>query len=515
MTSLPVSGCGTARLCVAAVIGSDGYLAEVCAQARNGCPAFRILGQPDSATRETRDRIRAAVINSGLPWPARDITISLRPPSLTTYGTGLDLPIAIAVLTAAGVIPAGVSRTCVFAGELNLDGSLRPILGVLPALLAAARAGCTRAVIPSQNAAEAVMVAGLAVVPRGSLRRVVGWLGGEAVTGQPEMPAADTERPTAGALPEAGLAGAGIAPIVRLALEASAAGGHHLCLTGPPGPRIPALAAGLAALLPPLTPDEVTEVSAVYSVAGRFGSRHSVTTRPPFRAPHHTATTAAMAGGGQGIIRPGEAPLAHRGVLFLDEAPEFARSVLAVLRQPLQDDTVTIARSSRTVQFPAKFTLVAGMASCRCRGQAGCDCTPLQKRRYRGRLAGALGRWISIWQSASPPGIAAAVGGDEAGDQDAASARVAAARDLARRRFRGTPWRVNADIPGAELRRAWLPAAEALAPINRSVEIGEISAHAANQAVRLAWTLADLIGEARPGADQCGQALAFQLGVAQ
>jgi magnesium chelatase family protein len=439
--------------------------------------------------------------------------VTLLPASLPKRGTGLDLAIAVAVLTAAGAVPADAPGRRVFVAELGLDGGLRPVAGVLPAVLAAAAAGCSRAVVAPENAAEAVLAPGLAVVPCRSLRAVLAWLRPEPFPGQPGIPAASAAAPATGAPPLISLASLTIAPVVRLALETSAAGGHHLCLTGPHDAPIPALAAGLATLLPPLSSDDALQVTAAYSVAGLLGSGHALITRPPFRSPHHTTTRAAILGGGPGIIRPGEAALAHRGVLLLADAPEFARDVLAALRQPLQDGEVTVTRSGSTVRFPARFILVAGLSPCPCGGQPGCSCSPLQARRYRARLTAELGSHISLWLRIDPAG-----GSREepaAGADATRAARVAAARSRARRRLSGTPWQVNADVPGAALRRFYQPTAEAFAPISRAVDLGEISARAACQVLRVAWTLADLAGEARPGAEECGQALALQLGVAQ
>ena len=291
--------------------------------------------------------------------------MSLLPASLPKRGSGFDLAIAVAVLTAAGTVPAA-GDGCVFVAGLGLDGSLRPVPGVLPALLAAAAAGCTRAVVAAQNAAEAVTVPGMAVVPCHSLQEVLAWLRGQPFPPLPAGPAGESVAPSPDVPPVPGLAGLGVPPLTRLALEAAAAGGHHLCVTGPPGAAIPALAAGLTALLPPLDPGEAVEVTAVHSVAGLLASRRPLITCPPLRSPHHTVTPAALAGGGAGIIRPGEAALAHRGVLFLQDAPEFAAGALRVLRQPLQHGEVTVARGGSTVVFPARFILVAGMAPCPC-----------------------------------------------------------------------------------------------------------------------------------------------------
>ena len=505
---------GTGRAHGAAIIGVDGHLVEAEAVISNGPPAFSIAGLPETSVRETRDRIRAAILNSGQPWPAGSITVNLLPASLPKHGTGLDLAVAVAVLTAAAAVPASAAAKCVFVAELGLDGSLRPVRGVAPALIAAASAGYRRAVVAEDNGAEAQVAPGMAVVPCQSLRAVIAWLRGQPSAPQPGVPAASI--PAAPDLRSViSLADLAVGPLVRLALEAAAAGGHHLCLTGSRGAAIPALAAGLAGLLPPLDASEVMEVTTVHSVAGLLSPGHATITRPPLRSPHHTATPAAMAGGGAGMTRPGEAALAHRGVLFLEDAPEFAAGVLQVLREPLQHGQVTVARSGRMVRFPAKFILMAGMTACPCGAGPGCGCGPLQARRYRARFARELGGHIAIWLQA-PFGPAAPVAQTPGAGADVMSAaRVAAARQRARRRLDGTPWRLNADIPGLELRRSFQPAAEALAPISRAVDLGEISARSAHQVIRLAWTLADLAGEARPGAQECGLALALQLGVAR
>src|SRR6266571_982607 len=373
---------GTGRACAASVIGIEGHLTHANAEATtaHGPPGLRITGLPDPAVREARDRVYAAILNSGQAWPADAITVTLRPASLPRHGTSFDLAIAIATLTAAGAVPATALEGCVFTAELGLDGGLRPVRGVLPALLVARRAGCTRAVVATANAAEAVMVAGLAVVPCASLRTVLAWLRGEPFPHQPDIPAAGT--PAApGVPPGVSLASLAIPPCVRQAIEATAAGGHHLCLTGPHGARIPALAAGAAALMPPLEPEQMMEVTAIHSAAGLLGPGHALITRPPFRAPHHTATRATILGGGTGTIRPGEAALAHRGVLFLHNAPEFPRDILTSLRQPLQHGEITVTRAGMTARFPAKFTLIASTAPCACGGRPDCSCSALQARR--------------------------------------------------------------------------------------------------------------------------------------
>lgn len=267
-------------------------------------------------------------------------------------------------------------------------------------------------------------------------------------------------------------------------------------------------------MLPPLTSAEQMEVSAIHSAAGLLGSGHPLVLNPPFRAPHHTITPAGMAGGGSGITRPGEAALAHRGVLFVNQAPEFARATLATLRQALRHGEITIARGGHLTRLPARFLLAASAAPCPCASRSGCTCTPLQKLRYRARLTSELGNHIAIWLNDTPPPPVTNGTGQAESDPDAqSSARVATARDRTRHRLRDTPWTLNADIPGTEMRRSYPPSPEALAPVVRAVDLGEISVRAARQVVRVAWTLADLAGTDRPGAQECGQALAFCLGV--
>ena len=414
--------------------------------------------------------------------------------------------------TSLPAVPAAALDGCVFTAELGLDRSLRPVRGVLPALLAARHAGYTRAVVATGNAAEAVMVAGLAVVPCPDLRTVLARLRGDPFPRQPDICAAGN--PAAPGVPPG--ANLPVPPCVRQALKATAAGGHHLCLTGPHGARIPALAASAAALMPPLSPEQVMEVTAIHSAAGLLGPGHALITCPPFRTPHHNAARAAILGGGTAAILPGDAALAHCGVLFLHDAPEFPRDILASLRQPLQHGEITVARAGRTVRFPAKFTLIASTARCPCRGGMDCSCSGLQACRYRARLAAELGSHIAIFLSIAPSAPGTAGAGPAHQNADATSAeRVAAARDRARHRLRDTPWLANGDVPAAQLRRSWPPTAEAFAPVSRAVDLGEISARAACQVIRVAWTLADLAGAARPGPDECGQALAYQLGVAQ
>ena len=372
-TSLP--GPGVALVHGAALTGIDAQIIQVQATIGTGAPGFAIIGVPSDGTREICDRVRAAVLNSGLPWPSAGITLGLGPASLFRRGCGLDLPIAVAILTATGTIPACAAAGHVFAAELGLDGRLRPVHGIGPVVAAAAAHNeRVTAVVAAQNWPEAAALPGVTIVPGESLREVAGWLRGEHPSPS-VLPAPAGRTPGPSGQEDPGLSGLGVPPVLRQVLEASAAGGHHLCLTGPPGAGIPALAAELAALLPDLTGREAAEVTVLHSAAGLLGAERARITRPPLRVPHHSVTMAAMAGGGTGI-RPGEAALAHGGVLCLDDAPDFERAVLNVLHQPLRDHEIVLARGGATARFPARFILVAGMRPCPCGDVSVCTCTP-------------------------------------------------------------------------------------------------------------------------------------------
>lgn len=494
----------TGRARGATITGAEGHLADIHATVTADSP--RISGKPGPGLREIRDRVRAAIINSGQVWPSDTVTITVTPASLPGQGSALDLAIAVAILSAAGQVPPSAASDCLLAAELGLDGRLRPVRGILPAVLAAAAAGITTAVVSPGNAAEATLAPGITVISCPSLPAVLAWLRGHPDSGHTIIAPGAASTPDLPAGPTGGLPGPAVPPLTRRILEACAVGGHHLRMTGYPHPAIPALAAAAAALLPPLTPPEALEVAAIQSAAGILDPGRHPISRPPYQAPHLTVTTVAMLGGGPGTIRPGVTPLAHHGVLFLDNGPEFARDVLAALRQPLHSGTVTIARGGLTVQFTARFILIASMARCRCGSQPGCTCTPVQAARYQSRLTRDLGSYFDLLLHLTPASRRA-----EEGDTTSA-ARVGAARLRARHRLAGTPWRLNADIPGPELRRRFQPPPVALAAITRAIDKGQLSIQAASRVVRVAWTLADLDGQPQPGKAECDDALALHLG---
>ncbi|KIH97948.1 Mg chelatase-like protein [Streptomonospora alba] len=504
-----------------ALIGVDGHIVEIEAHLGDGPAGVTIVGLPDTALREARDRIRAAVVNSGEQWPEGHITISLSPASLPKRGSGFDLAIAAAVLAAEGAAPAMPLHSAVVMAELGLDGRTRAVSGVLPAVLAGTRCGCRTFVVARGNAAEAGLVPGVEVVAVSSLSDLLARLRGEP-SSEPfaeedgSAPARDDPADAADAR-KPDLADVLGQPVARRAVEVAAAGGHNLMMIGPPGTGKSLLAERLPTVLPQLSSEESIEVTAVHSAADMLPDRSPLIVDPPFCAPHHTATRAAIVGGGSTRLRPGCVSLAHRGALFLDEAPEFARGVLDSLRQPLETGEVTVARSAATVRFPARFLLVLAANPCPC-GKAGnaCTCSSTQRRRYLARLSGPLLDRVDLKVELLPVAHAELLADRAYAESSATVAeRVAKARGRATARLAGTPWNTNAAVPGAELRRRFPVAPAAMRVLATALERGEISARGLDRSLRVSWTLADLAGRPEPTTEDTAYAYALWTGRAQ
>ncbi|AOW89327.1 YifB family Mg chelatase-like AAA ATPase [Streptomyces olivaceus] len=526
---------GFARTCSVALVGVEGVVVEVQADLEPGVAAFTLVGLPDKSLTESRDRVRAAVVNSGAEWPQKKLTVGLSPASVPKSGSGFDMAVAAAVLGAAERIDPRVLADIVMIGELGLDGRVRPVRGILPAVLAAAEAGYEQVVVPECAAAEASLVPGVSVLGVRSLRQLIAVLADEPVPeeaqdepGRPDPLLAGLRMPGTGAA--TGMYGMGaaqhehdLADVVgqesaRTAVEVAAAGGHHLFLEGPPGAGKTMLAERLPAILPRLCRAESLEVTAVHSVAGLLPPGRPLIDVAPYCAPHHSATMQALVGGGAGFARPGAVSLAHRGVLFLDETPEFSSHALDALRQPLESGHVVIARSAGVVRFPARFLMVLAANPCPCgrfsQKEDLCECPPSAIRRYQGRVSGPLLDRVDLRVEVERVTRSQLTGTGSRGDATTVVAdRVRAARERAATRLRGTPWRSNSEVPGRELRSRWYAAPGALEDAERSLERGVLTARGLDRVLRVAWTVADLVGHDRPDGTDVALALQLRTGV--
>jgi magnesium chelatase family protein len=498
-----------ARAWSVALVGVQGHVVEIEADLNNGIPGLTMIGLPDAALAESRDRIKAAILNSDEQWPNQRITLALSPASMPKRGSSFDLALAAGVLAANGAVPREALVGRVLLGELGLDGRVRGVPGVLPAVLSATRFGFERFVVPVDNLAEARLVPGVTAVGVASLRSLVRVLRGEDDGDEPAVRAEATSP-----APPADLVDVAGQPEGRTAIEVAAAGGHHLFLLGPPGAGKTMLAERLPGILPPLSLEEALEVTAIHSVAGRLPTTQPLITTAPYQDPHHHATVAAIVGGGTGIARPGAACLAHRGVLFLDEAPEFASGVLDSLRQPLEKGSVSIARAAGTAVYPSRFSLVMAANPCPCaRPDRSCTCPAQKRRQYMSRLSGPLLDRVDLRVSIPRVTRAEMLAEDGRGEpSDAVAARVAMARATAAERYAGTPWRTNNDVPPTQLRRRWPVPRSATVKLEEALDTGQITARGFGRILRVAWTLADLQGVGTPGAAQVGLALGYRTG---
>src|SRR5690625_2352041 len=512
----PAGGCvmslGTTR-CVT-LEGVTGAAIEVEAHLAAAIPAFTIVGLPDAALGEAKDRVRAAISSSGLRWPQRRITVNLVPASLPKAGALFDLAIAVAILAADAHLDVVKAQATVHLGELGLDGRLRPVRGILPAVAAAVRAGFQRVIVPYSNLQEAQLVPGARVAGAETLAQVARVYGADLdapplETKPPEQAAGNNE--DSALLDLRDVIGQ---PEAVKALQVAAAGGHHLFMLGAPGAGKTMLARRLPGILPQLTDHEAVEVTSVHSVAGTFQPGAGLITRPPFEDPHHTATAGAIVGGGSRILRPGAVSRAHCGVLFLDEAPEFSPRVLDTLRQPLEQGRVIIHRANSVANFPARFQLVLAATPCPCGKAVGkgleCECAPMARRRYASRLSGPLLDRVDLQVEVHPLTSARMVLEENGAPNSSANvaADVRRARELQQQRWRGTPWSLNSQVPGDELRKR----------IDRGrvrqlmsyLDTGRISLRGVDRVLRVAWTLADLQDRPHPTDTDVGMALALR-----
>jgi magnesium chelatase family protein len=499
-----------AKVFSCAVIGLDGAIIQVEVDISRGLPSFTIVGLPDTAVQESRERVRAAIKNSGLAFPGTRLTVNLAPADLRKEGPAYDLPIALGILLANDQLWADVS-SCLFVGELSLDGSVRHTDGILPMVSVAKDEGFERVFVPAIDAPEASLIQGLEVVPVESLGQLAMQLQGleEMAPYQPDSNIEDEPAPQY----VTDMAHVKGQEHVKRALEVAAAGGHNVLMTGPPGAGKTLMARAMPSILPSMTIEEALEVTKIYSVSGLLPSETPLIRHRPFRAPHHTISHAGLVGGGQ-WPRPGEISLAHHGVLFLDEVPEFGTRVLEVMRQPMEDKVVTISRAQGTLTFPANFTLVGAMNPCPC-GYFGdptreCTCTLSMVSRYQKRLSGPLLDRIDIHIDVPRVDYEKLTDERLGEPSEKMRQRVEKARRTQRRRFANGKLSCNADMGPAEVRE-YCPIDDAGRSLLRAaMEQLQMSARAFHRVLKLGRTIADLAGSEEIETAHLAEALQYR-----
>ncbi|WP_322633537.1 YifB family Mg chelatase-like AAA ATPase [Glycomyces albidus] len=508
---------GYARTNTVCMVGASAVAvtveASVFKSSAKGADTVRMSGLPDNVVNQAQTRVRSAMANSALRFPDKSISVNFAPASVPTTGSAADLALAVTIMCADELLPGERLADAVLLAELGLDGGLRPVPGTLPALLEARRSGLRTAIVAPENAAEAAMVDGLTILAPHDLATLVAWVFGQApLDPVPRPPAPEPPR-----LPD--LSDVRGQPLARRALEIAAAGGHHTLMIGPPGAGKTMLAERLPSILPPLTDAEAVEVTSLHSLRGRFtGGAAALLRNPPFEAPHHSITMQALVGGGHGAVGPGSLALAHRGVLFIDEAPEWNRSVLDSLRQPLECGEVRIRRANTSISYPAKVTLVLAANPCPCAPSkpADCTCPPLRRRGYLARISRPLLDRIDLRVHLPPvPPSAILTDLTKAEPSGSVAKRVLRAREAAAARWSeaGEPWGLNSEVPGPALRSArWRLAP----PVRRNVDDlllkERITARGYDRILKLAWTIADLREHDGPTADDVAEASELRLG---
>lgn len=495
-----------------ALEGIEGYPVDIEVDVQNGIPGFDIVGLPGSSVREARNRVRSAIRNSSYDFMPRKVTVNLAPADTEKHGSAFDLPIAVGFLAGTEQIPDAALHDYIIIGELSLDGGVRRVNGILPLLISALQAGHKKFIVPRDNAREASYILGAEVYALSTLSEVCSFLGGIADV----KPVEYSEYVSREAANKYGVDMSDVKgqTAAKRALEIAVAGGHNLLMCGPPGAGKTMLAKCVPTIMPDMTFEEAIETTKIHSVAGYTDAEQGVITLRPFRTPHHTASLISLIGGGANS-KPGEVSLAHNGVLFLDEMPEYNARTLETLRQPLEDGTVTVTRVNRAVEYPAGFMLIASMNPCPC-GYDGsrikeCTCTPLEKRRYKARISGPLLDRIDIYADVDGIEYTDLKSGAPAETSAAVKARVEKARAIQRERFAGTRTHTNAKMTNAQIKKfcALTPACEKLIEI--AFDRFKLSARGVSRIIKTARTIADLRGAAEVVQSDIAEAIQYRV----